>query len=309
MAMQDANNILHLYYSGVLRRLRSEVEVLNQLIPHNASKGAENEECLRNLIRNFIPRRFSVGSGIIIDSYGNRSRQVDLIIYDDHIYPNLFGQLSTSLFPVETVIATIEVKTYVDGPKLVEVFENSRSIRALKHYTDKVVVNQPSNEFPINIVEHPTRPPSTHLFAFRVDSLHFGTWKNRYLTYPDPSHIIDSSLLLDIATVSSYPNPDDRQQSTLQLGFFAMRTADAGIPGPAASFLDHEKPGEVVLINGSLYKSASFEKDGRYPVLMPERAFLSFILRLNRVLDLWPKHHSFDPARYLDPNYTAFHSV
>ena len=307
--MEAKDNILHTYYSGVLRRLRSEVEVLNAIIPHNASKGAENEECLRNVVRSFIPQKFSVGSGIIIDSFGNRSRQVDLVIYDALAYPNLFGQLATSIFPVETVIATIEVKTYLDAAKLNDVFENSRSVRSLKHYTDKITLNQPSNEFPINIVEHPTRPPSTHLFAFRVDSLNFITWKERFLRYPDAGHITDTSLLLDIATVSSYLNPDDRQHSTLQFGFFPLRTEDAGIPGPPAAFLDHEKPDEQVLVNGSLYKSASFKKDGRHPILMPERAFLSFILRLNRMLDLWPKHHSFDPSKYLDQNYSAFHSV
>jgi hypothetical protein len=43
------------------------------------------------------------GTGIIIDSSGNKSEQVDIIIYDSQFHPELFAQGSTVLFPVDVV--------------------------------------------------------------------------------------------------------------------------------------------------------------------------------------------------------------
>ncbi len=305
----DGQNLIQSYYSGVLLRLRSEIDLLNAIIPHNATKGAENEESLRNVIRSFIPQRYSVGAGIIIDSFGHRSRQIDIVIYDSQTYPALFSSTSTVLFPVETVIAAIEVKTFFDGAKLKDVVENCRSVRSLKHYDERIILNTPSASYPVDIIEYKTIPPSTHLVAFRVDSGNFCTWRSRYLDADIIDGIPDVSLLLDISSTFSFRNPNERTLTDLECGFFALRTQDAGVQGPRASFVDLEEPNKPLLIGDRQYHSAAFQKDGRYPVLMPERAFLSFLLRLNKTLEIWPKHTAFDPSRYLDNDYTCFHSV
>lgn len=283
--------------------------MLNAVIPHNTTKGNENEESVRSIIRSFIPDRYRVGSGIIIDSFGGRSRQVDIVIYDSYTYPTIFGVSSIALFPVETVIAAIEIKTYFDNAKLLEVIENCTSIRKLRHYCDKITINVPSNDSPVNIVEFNSLPPSVHLLAFRVDSQNYSTWQKRFLQCNDAEGVPDTSLLLDISSVFSFVNPEQRRMEDLQCGFFAVRTKDAGIDGPPSSFIDCDEPGKQVFLDGCTYHSAKFQKDNRYPVLMPERAFLSFLVRLNKAIHVWPKHTEFDPSKYLDNDYTAFHSV
>lgn len=309
MRSMDGQELIQSYYSGVLLRLRSEIDLLNAIIPHNATKGAENEESLRNVIRSFVPQRYSVGSGIVIDSFGQRSRQIDIVIYDSQTYPALFSSTSTVLFPVETVIAAIEVKTFLDATKLRNVVENCRSIRALRHYDERIIQNTASASYPINIIEYETIPPSTHLVAFRVDSTNFCTWRSRYQEADITDGLPDTSLLLDISSTFSFRNSNERTLTDLECGFFALRAQDAGVEGPRASFIDHEAPNKTLLIGNRQYHSATFQKDGRYPVLMPERAFLSFLLRLNKALEIWPKHTSFDPSRYLDNDFTCFHSV
>ena len=124
--------------------LRAEIDLLNQIIPHSSTKGTRNEEALKSIIENFLPKKYSVGSGIIIDSFGNASKQVDLVIYDSTIYPSLFSQTSTSIYPVETVLATIEVKTFLDESALGEIVENTKSIKKLKHYVDQITILQKS---------------------------------------------------------------------------------------------------------------------------------------------------------------------
>lgn len=302
-------NLLHTYYKGVLERLRLEVELLNQIIPHNPTKGTANEDALKSILKQFIPSRYSVGSGVIIDSFGNNSRQIDLLIYDGHLYSQLFSQGYTALYPVETVIATIEIKTYLDNSKLEDVRKNTEFIRNLRHYTEKIVINQPSSENPLHIIEYPTRPPSSHLFAYRLDSQNLATWKDRFYNCSKIESTPDTSILLDIASVFHFSDSDKRTLEDIEYGFFALRCSDAGVNGPPHGFIDCKKPNFNVVINNQNYKSSSFEKDGRYPLLMPERSFLSFILRLHRLIEIWPKHISFDPTKYLDPDYTKFHSL
>ena len=61
MHEKPAKSMLHTYYSGILQRLRSEVELLNAIIPHNATKGMANEESLKMIIKAFIPQAYGVG--------------------------------------------------------------------------------------------------------------------------------------------------------------------------------------------------------------------------------------------------------
>ena len=77
-------NIIEQYYRGITQQLRSEVDFINSLFQHQGVKGEGNEEILRDLLRRFIPKRYGVGTGIVIDRHGNQSRQSDIIIYDNH---------------------------------------------------------------------------------------------------------------------------------------------------------------------------------------------------------------------------------
>jgi hypothetical protein len=297
-------NILHTYYTGVLRRLKSEVDLLNQIIPHNLTKGTENEQSLKKVVGSFIPRKYSLGSGIIIDSFGNQSRQADLVIYDSHIYPNLFSQSSTTIFPVETVIATIEVKTYLDNAKLKDVFQNTNSIRQLKHYEDTISLNQPDKDHPIKIMQYPTRPPLTGLFAFRVDSDSPHTWKERHLAYGNYDDMPEVSLLLDIATVFRFSDISQRSAESFQSLYYPLREKDTSPTGGLDQLLCTQSPQETFLTNDSVYKSGTFKIGEAYPIFMPERAFLSFLIALNILLDMYPKHISFDASKYLEAQYS-----
>lgn len=124
--------IVEQYWGGVARRLQAEVDVFNRLIGHAAEQGRENELVLVRLLENLIPKRFGVGSGIVIDSAGNRSKQTDIIIYDTADQPTVMSQTNQLLFPVEVVHSVIEVKTNLTASDLGDCAEKKSSIAALK---------------------------------------------------------------------------------------------------------------------------------------------------------------------------------
>src|SRR2546429_5894837 len=111
----DMASIIEQYYRGITQQLRSEVNFINSLSKHQGVKGSGNEEILRDLLTKFIPKRYGVGTGIVVDKHGHQSRQSDIIIYDTFLYPSLLALATLHLFPVDIVYATIEVTTTLDS--------------------------------------------------------------------------------------------------------------------------------------------------------------------------------------------------
>jgi hypothetical protein len=105
------SNIVEVYWSGVAQRLDAEVEVLNRLVPHRGEQGRANEITLYNLLSSLLPSNVGVGSGIVIDHEGTCSNQIDIVIFDKASQPQILAQTTQMLFPVETVLMAIEVKT------------------------------------------------------------------------------------------------------------------------------------------------------------------------------------------------------
>jgi hypothetical protein len=60
-------DILTQYYRGIAKQLRLEVDEINALFHNQGVKGEGNERALRKLLTKFIPKRYSIGSGVIID--------------------------------------------------------------------------------------------------------------------------------------------------------------------------------------------------------------------------------------------------
>ena len=70
--------ILRQYFQGITQRMRAEVDGINSAYKHQASKGQGNEQALRELLSQFLPKRYGIGTGIVIDHKGNNSRQCDI---------------------------------------------------------------------------------------------------------------------------------------------------------------------------------------------------------------------------------------
>jgi len=111
-------SVVEEYWSAAVSRLQAEVDVFNRLIGHQAEKGRENELSLVRLLESLLPQNVGVGSGIVIDSQGGRSKQVDIVLFDRATQPSVMAQTSQVLYPIEVVLATIEVKTTLSPPEL-----------------------------------------------------------------------------------------------------------------------------------------------------------------------------------------------
>lgn len=115
-----------------------EAQMLGELgqadtLPHNVLKGESIEEIFRNFLREKLPKSLSVGHGIIVDSNGKYTKELDVIIYDALKTPVFFQKKDIQIIPVECVYAVVEVKKEIPSEeKLNEIIENMQSVRALE---------------------------------------------------------------------------------------------------------------------------------------------------------------------------------
>ncbi len=111
---------------------------------HGGIKGSCFEEILVSFLRPLLPSRIGICTGQVIDSLGNYSKQLDLILYDQVNAPTLKIARDIRLLPVECVFGVIEVKAKLTGKEIQQVFDNMESVRRLNR---EAVVSNPANRF------------------------------------------------------------------------------------------------------------------------------------------------------------------
>lgn len=124
--------IVEQYWTGVASQLQVEAEVFSRLVGHNGEMGRANEIALSQLVTRLIPSQFGIGTGIVIDMRGGRSKQCDLVIYDRGSQPQLLAQSTQLLFPIEAVRMVVEVKTTVTPEAITDTAEKVLSLRGLE---------------------------------------------------------------------------------------------------------------------------------------------------------------------------------
>lgn len=99
--------------------------------------GGAKEHPARLQLQRLLPGAAAIGSGIVIDSFGNRSKQQDIIVYDRFQCP-IFSINETpeaTFYPCEGVIAVGEVKSTIGDHELRDSFKKIASAKALQRFS------------------------------------------------------------------------------------------------------------------------------------------------------------------------------
>ncbi|MBN1618881.1 MAG: hypothetical protein JXQ26_07105 [Tissierellales bacterium] len=117
--------------AGTLAELKSVAKIKHPLLT-----GELRESFVVNLLSHFLPERYGVGSGVIVNPLGIESTQWDIIIYDKNIIPPFIFEMDRGVFPAETVLAVIEVKSKLTLQELRKTNANSKRL-ITRIYDDK----------------------------------------------------------------------------------------------------------------------------------------------------------------------------
>jgi hypothetical protein len=111
------------------------------MIDHPGLKGRLREIVVEELIKPFLSPHIKAATGSIVDAYGNQSRQIDVILYDEQVTPPILFSEREGVIPCHSVVATIEVKSKLSRDELRRVVENARSVKLLRYNYSRIPVS------------------------------------------------------------------------------------------------------------------------------------------------------------------------
>lgn len=125
--------------SAAQKKLNTMIPAIQDLIPHSVEKGALVEHQFRSHLTEILPEKIGVSHGFVIDSNGEVSKQMDIILYDKLNTPRIFSSDGAQIFPVEATYACGEIKTTLNSKALKDSFEKCLSYKRLcrKAYIQK----------------------------------------------------------------------------------------------------------------------------------------------------------------------------
>jgi len=102
-------------FTGLQNQMVAQLNTNRNFILHPGSKGDSLEDVWIEWLRKYLPSRYCVDKALIIDSDGNLSQQIDLVIYDQQYTPFVLSQNGIKYIPAEGVYAVFEVKPDLKG--------------------------------------------------------------------------------------------------------------------------------------------------------------------------------------------------
>jgi hypothetical protein len=140
-------------FSCMQNELSQALNTGRQHISHPVSKGDVSEAKWRNWLIKYLPKRYAVEKGFLIDSNGNISEQIDAIIYDMHYSPFIFNDGEFKYIPAESVYCVFEVKQTLNKYHIEYAVKKANSVDILHRTSSRITaitgVHEPKEPFKI----------------------------------------------------------------------------------------------------------------------------------------------------------------
>lgn len=101
------------------------------IISHTGTTGSLAENLLRELVAEFLPRRWAVGTGFILNRDRQVSKQVDLLVYDVMTESPVYRDGDLVALAPGTAKIAVEVKSALDSEGIPGSLDNIRSVKEL----------------------------------------------------------------------------------------------------------------------------------------------------------------------------------
>lgn len=105
---------------------------------HPYAVGSGRENSARMKLKNILPVGVGIGSGFVIDSYGNTSQQCDIILYEENFAMKFTvnEDQANTYYNCESVIAVGEVKSVASMAEIKDAVKKLSKVNQLKRYND-----------------------------------------------------------------------------------------------------------------------------------------------------------------------------
>jgi hypothetical protein len=131
----DGKAFLKSAFAAEQEVLAVQLKLSSNTITHDGVMGEVNEQHFIHTLRKYLPKRYAADHGIVIDSNGATSDQIDIVIYDNLYTPTLLDQHGHQFIPSESVFCVLEVKPTINKKYLEYAGKKAWSVRNLERTT------------------------------------------------------------------------------------------------------------------------------------------------------------------------------
>lgn len=125
------------YRDLILARAQSAINAARAVtgIDHPGLKGQLREIVIRDLFQPLFPSDIGLGTGVIITAINQQSQEQDIVVFDKSIVPPILLEGTTGVFPIESVIYAIEIKSRLTAAELRSSIDSARQLDSLQYMT------------------------------------------------------------------------------------------------------------------------------------------------------------------------------
>lgn len=149
--LQGERTTVQKYSSQMIQTLMGNISSTCDL-SHPGLKGNLRELFVANVIKHYMTSQFDLGKGAIINQMGDRSSEIDIIIYDTRIMPPFIKEAYLGLYAAESILATIEVRSWLKLDDILEAERNAEALLRTIYYPASTIYGDGNRFQPLCVV-------------------------------------------------------------------------------------------------------------------------------------------------------------
>jgi hypothetical protein len=112
--------------------IQQRLSIVRKSFRHPGTKGDASENVWIDLLDTYLPKRYQAAKAHVVDSQGNFSQQIDVVVFDRQYSPFIFSYEGQTIIPAESVYAVFEAKQTADAALVTYAQEKVASVRRLQ---------------------------------------------------------------------------------------------------------------------------------------------------------------------------------
>jgi hypothetical protein len=117
--------------SGLHDDIQQKLEISRKSFGHPGTKGDASESVWLEMLQAYLPQRYQAATAHVVDSHGNFSDQIDVVVFDRQYSPFIFRYQGQTIVPAESVYAALEAKQSINAAQVQYAQDKVATVRRL----------------------------------------------------------------------------------------------------------------------------------------------------------------------------------
>lgn len=117
--------------AGLHDDIQQRLETVRKNFGHPGAKGDASENVWLELLQTYLPSRYQAARAHVVDSLGEFSQQIDVLVFDRQYSPFIFHYEGQMIVPAESVYAAFEAKQAINAERVHYAQQKVASVRQL----------------------------------------------------------------------------------------------------------------------------------------------------------------------------------